>query len=222
MKYSKKTLLITLLPAAVTLYFITQVLVPSVNNYNEQRSKYDEAKQLCEETQTSIDELQNNKKLLKEAAELNNQTADFDIRIPSEFQDEFFLADLGKFSAGTATQIISLDSKNENEFTISNPADDKNKISKKKKKSRRKKAEDTPLLPLTIYEKTFEIKVLGHYNQVINFVDTLENYQRKFIINGVSVEISKSDDKNPNPKIELKIEGSTFKQVRNSESEKTE
>jgi len=216
MKNSKKTILITLIPAVLTVYFISQVLFPAIENYKDLREKFNETKNTCKEAQAKIEELQNNKKLLKETEELNNQVADFDVQLPSAFQDEFFLVDLGKFSINTATQIIALDSKKEKEFAISNPNIDQNKISKNNRRSSRKQ-EAPPLLPLSIYEKPFEIKTLGHYNEIINFVSRLENYQRKFIINGVSAQISKNDEKNPNPKIELTIEGSTFKAVKNSE-----
>jgi len=217
MKNSKKTILITLIPAALTLLFITQVLFPAIQNYNDLRNKFIETKNTYKETQIRVEQLQNNKKILTEIAELNNQVTDFDIQIPSEFEDEFFLVDLGKFSINTATKIIALDSKTEKAFEINNPNDDKNKASKKSK-SKRKKQEEQPVYPLIIYEKPFEIKTLGHYNKIINFVSCLENYQRKFIINGVSAEISKNDEANPNPKIELKIEGSTFKAVKNTET----
>ena len=217
MKNSKKTILIALIPAALTLYFISQVLFPAIGNYNDLREKFNEAKNLHTSTQASIEQLQNNKKLLKENEELNNQVADFDIQVPSEFEDEFFLVDLSKFSINTTTTIIALDSKNEKAFEIINPNVGQDKSSKKKSKSKRKKQEEQPVSPLTIYEKPFEIKTLGHYNQIINFVSCLENYQRKFIINGVSAQISKNDEKNPNPKIELTIEGSTFKAVKNIE-----
>jgi len=217
MKNSKKTILITLIPAVLTLLFITQVLFPAIQNYNDLRNKFIETKNTYKETQIRVEQLQNNKKLLTELAELNNKVADFDIQIPSEFEDEFFLVDLGKFSINTATKIIALDSKKEKAFEINNPNGDQDKTSKKNK-HRRKKQEEQPVYPLTIYEKPFEIKTLGHYNKIINFVSCLENYQRKFIINGVSAEISKNDEANPNPKIELKIEGSTFKAVKNTET----
>ena len=215
MKNSKKTILITLIPAALTLYFITQILFPAIGNYNDLRNKFIETKNLCKETQASIEQLNNNKKLLKETEELNNQVADFDVQVPSEFEDEFFLVDLGKFSINTSTIIISLDSKQEKEFEITNPNENKDKISKKRSVKRRQKKEERPVYPLTIYEKPFEIKTLGNYNRIINFVSCLENYQRKFIINGVSAQISKNDETNPNPKIELTIEGSTFKSEKN-------
>jgi len=215
MKNSKKTILITLIPAALTLYFITQVLVPAVGNYNDLRNKFIETKNIYKETQASIEQLKNNKKLLKETEELNKQIADFDLQIPSEFEDEFFLVDLSKFSINTATQILALDSKKEKEFTINTLKDENDKTSKKKHKSKRKKQEDQTISPVTVYEKPFEIKTLGDYNRIISLVSLLENYQRKFIINGVSAKISKNDEKNPNPKIELTIEGSTFKAVSN-------
>ena len=214
MKNSKKTILITLIPTVLTLLFITHVLSPAIQNYNDLRNKFIEIKNTYEETKTSVEQLQNNKKLLTELAELNNKVADFDIQIPPEFEDEFFLVDLGKFSTNTTTKIIALDSKTEKSFEISNPNANPDKTSKKSN-SKRKKQEEQPVYPLAIYEKPFEIKTLGHYNKIIDFVSCLENYQRKFIINGVSAEISKNDEANPNPKIELKIEGSTFKAVKN-------
>jgi len=216
MNNSKKTILITLIPATLTLYFIIQVLFPSIENYNNLRTKYNETKNICKETQVSIEQLTNNKKLLKEMEELNNQISDFNIQIPSEFEDEFFLVDLSKFSMNTATQILALDSKKEKEFAINNSKDDNDKISKKKNRSKRKKQEDQPIPPVAVYEKSFEIKTLGDYNRIINFVSLLENYQRKFIINGISAKISKNDESNPNPKIELEIDGSTFKAVNNT------
>ncbi len=219
MKNSKKTALISLIPAVLTLYFTTQVLLPAITNYNELADKYKETKNLYKQTQESIEELKNNKKLLKEYEELNNKTANFYIQIPAEFQDEFFLVDLGKFSINTSTKILSLNSKKEKEFTINNINESEKKTSKKekKKKSTKKKKEEKPVYPLTIYEKPFEIKTLGNYNQIINLVTYLENYQRKFIINSISAHISKNDEKKPNPKIELEIEGSTFKAIKASE-----
>lgn len=220
MKNSKKIILITLIPAMLTLYFVSQVLFPAIGHYSDLREKFIETKNTYKETQANVKELQNNKKLLKELEELNNQVADFDIQMPSEFEDEFFLVDLGKFSINTATKITALDSKKEKEFAINNLDNDKNKLNKKKRRS--KKQEEQPTSPLLIYEKPFEIKILGHYNQIISFVSRLENYQRKFIINGVSAQISKDDEKNPNPKIELTIEGSTFKTVKNLDSNNLE
>lgn len=214
MNKAKKTMLITLIPAALTIFFIAKVLFPAIGNYTELREKFNKTETIYKETKASVEELENNKTLLKEMEDLNNQVADFDIQIPSEFQDEFFLIDLGRFSIKTKTNIIALNSKKEKEFAIKNSEDNQNKKSLKKKK-RRKKVEEISISPLTIYEKSFEIKNLGHYNESLNFVKNLENYQRKFIINEISAQISKNDEKNPNPKIELKIEGSTFKSVKN-------
>lgn len=225
MKNSKKSILITLIPAVLTLYFITQVLFPAISNYSDLRGKYNDTKAEYQDTNTKIEQLKNNKKILNNIDELNNQVADFDVQVPPDFEDEFFLVDLEKFSINTATKILSLNSKREKVFEIRSPDSDKDKTSKKKKKKSKKKQDKKTDLPLTIYEKPFEIKTLGHYNQIINFVNCLEIYQRKFIIDGVSAEISQSDESNPNPKIELTIEGSTFKAVENtvdSESEKTE
>lgn len=228
MKNSKKTILITLIPAVLTLYFAVQVLLPEIYKYNDLREQYDETKNTYKETQTNIELLRNNKKLINETDELNKQIADFDIQVPSEFEDEFFLVDLEKFSINTSTKILSLDSKKEKEFEINISSEEKDKSSKKTKKNTKKenkKKKEKPIPPVNVYEKSFEIKTLGHYNQIINFVSCLELYQRKFIINGISAEISKNDENNPNPKIELTIEGSTFKAVNNpnnSESEKTE
>lgn len=212
MQNSKKTILISLIPAMLTLYFIAQVLYPSVQKYLDSREKFHQGINTYKETMANIEGLKNNKKLLEEMQELNEQASEFDIEIPQEFQDEYFIVDLNKFSLNTSTKIISLSSNKEKEMEISTSSD-------KKQKSKRKKhhKEEQPLLPLSIWEKPFQLKTLGHYSEVISFIDCLEGYQRKFIINGISAQISKNDDKNPNPKIEITIEGSTYRTVKNPE-----
>lgn len=218
MNKSRKTLLIVLMPALLTLYFIARVLFPAIGEYSKVMEQFKETKKTYQETQASIEDLQNNKKVLSELSELNKQVSDFDIQVPSEFQDEFLLVDLEKFSKSTLTRIISLDSKKEKEISIKNSADDKDKKSKKKSKNKKQsKKKKEKALPLIIYEKPFEIKTVGYYNNEIKFINLLENYQRKFVINGVSAQISKNDENNPNPRIELTIEGSTFKAVKTPE-----
>jgi len=212
MENSKKIIYITLIPALLTLYFIVRILIPAFGEYGDLRSKYLETQDSYQETQESVDKLKDNKKYLAEIEKLNERVFDFDIQVPSDFQDEYFLVDIGKFSQVSSAKIITVNAKAEKEYKISPPAskdDKKDKKKKRKKKSDKKK--DASENPLVIYEKPFEIKVLGSYKQVIKFVQSLENYQRKFLITGVSAEIAKDDDTKANPRIELTIEGSTFK-----------
>jgi len=210
MENSKKIIYITLIPALLTLYFIVRILVPSFGSYGDLRAKYLETKENCKETQESIEKLKDNKKYLAEIEKLNERVYDFDTSIPSEFQDEFFLVDIGKFSESASTKVTSVSAKAEKEYKII-PAVSQDDKKNKKKKKKTKKKKDVPENPILIYEKPFEIKVLGNYKQVIKFVKNLENYQRKFLITGISAEIAKDDDKKANPRIELTIEGSTFK-----------
>jgi hypothetical protein len=216
MDNSKKTILIMIIPAMLTLYFIARVLFPAIETYRDTKSKFLQTSQTCQQEQAKLDELKDNKILLDELKELNAQVADFEIQTPAEFFDEFFLTDLGKFAINTGTRVISLNSKEEKEFEVK-------PVEKQKKKNKRsKKTEVKPLNPLSIYQKPFEIKAEAHYNQAIAFVENLEDYQRKFIISGISAQIAKSDEKNPNPKIELTIEGSTFKAINSVTSEEIE
>lgn len=208
MKNNKKTLLILLLPTALTVYFIFWILIPSIQAHNDLQKNYKVTLADYNNLRTRVDMLKNNKKLLEETKELNRQTSDFYIQLPSEFEDEFLLLDFGKFSKDTGTKIISLNAGAEKEVQI------KTEEKSKKKRGRRRK-KTAPVLPLNIYEKTFDFTITGYYNKTINFVKTLENYQRKFILNGISAQISKNDEKNPNPKIELIITGSAFTAVNN-------
>lgn len=210
MNKHKKAILIILLPAVMTLYFIFWILVPSIQNLIELKDKFKQTKATYNQQYAQVQTLKNNKKLIKEIAEINSKVSDFDIQMPSEFQDEFLLVDLSTFSVKTKTKIISLDAKTEKEVKIANSNDDK-----KKKKRKKGKKEEKSNSPLNILEKPFEFKVLGHYNSTITFVKMLESYQRKFIINGISAQISKNDERNPNPKIELTITGSTYKSLEN-------
>jgi len=220
MNNSKKTLLIALFPVVITVYFIMQILVPTVKDYLSLRDKYAEAITSYKETHARIEELQNNKKLFSELNELNNNLADFEVQVPAEFEDEFFLSDLERFSGETSTKIISLDSKKEKELEIISQSEEKTKKSRKGKRS--KKSDQSQMLPLSVWERPFEFKVEGRFAKTIAFIDLLENYQRKFIINGVSAKISKSDENNPNPKIELTVQGSIYKQTKNFIIQETE
>ena len=207
MKKNKKILLIILLPVALTMYFIFWVLVPSIQNYNDLGKKVKQTEMTCKTTLEQVEKLKNNKMLLEDIEELDKTIADFGIQLPSEFEDEFLLVDLSMFSIDTKTKIHSLNAKTEKAIEI--------KKEEVQRKSRRRKKEENPVFPLTVYEKPFEFKIVGKYNDTIAFINALENYQRKFIISGVSAQISKSDEKNPNPRIELTINGSSYKAVDN-------
>ncbi len=215
MNNSKKTLLLMLIPVALTLYFIVRIFFPAVESYLNLREQYIQTLDTYKQTQESVEELKDNKKLFVELEKLNNQVADFEIQIPSEFQDEFFLIDIENFSINTGTKIIALDCRKEKELEIKDPQEEKNKEKSKKstQKKKKKNSKEKQVSPLAIWEKPFEVKIVGHYKQALGFVNLLENYQRKFIINGISAKISKSDENNPNPKIELTIQGSTYKKV---------
>ena len=207
MKKNKKILLILLLPFALTMYFVFWVLVPTIQNYNNLSQKVQQTEETYEQTFAQVEKLKNNKMLLEEIEELNQTISDFEVQLPSEFEDEFLLVDLSTFSMDTKTKINSLSAKTEKALEI--------KKEEKRRTSRRRVKEDDPVLPLNVYEKPFEFKIVGKYNDSIAFVNMLENYQRKFIISSVSAQISKNDEKNPNPKIELTIDGSSYKAIKN-------
>lgn len=231
MKNNKKFVLISLIPALLAVYFIFARLVPSINLYIALNEQYKDTFAVYKQTKSNVGELENNKKLLKEIAELNAIIPDFSTQAPKDFDDEYFLIDLGKFSEETSAKLISLTSKKPKEIEIEEAdstkkdnKDNKDKGAKKEKsnKGKKKGKKKKEALPLSIYEKEFEIKTLGKYPEVIAFMQNLENYQRKFIIQSISAEIAKEDENKSNPRVELTITGTTYKALKNKIEEKIE
>ncbi len=86
---------------------------------------------------------------------------------------------------------------------------------KRKKEGKKKNQEETQ--PVTIMEKPFEITTVAYYNEVIEFVSFLEDYQRKVNIDSVFTEVFNDDKNKPNPRVELKIKGSVYKSKLNQQ-----
>jgi hypothetical protein len=60
-----------------------------------------------------------------------------------------------------------------------------------------------------------EITTVAYYNQIIDFIKYLENYQRKINIDSISTKVFEQDKLRPNPRVELKINGSIYKSTVN-------
>ncbi len=211
MTSSKKIFLIGLIPVILIVCFIVLVVTPSVENYFEIQEQVKAEKTEIENTKTLIVGLKNNVKTFKQIEELNKELADFSIEFPEFFEDEIVLIDFEQFAVMTTNKILVLNSKKEQEIKIRNP--EKEKAAKKKKKKRKKKNQPEEIPLVRIIEKPFELKTVAYYNEVIDFINLLDSYQRKVVIKGISAKIFKEDKENPNPRVELVIKGSTFKSV---------
>jgi Tfp pilus assembly protein PilO len=147
------------------------------------------------EAKSRLDSLNNNNGLLKKIKELNQELGNFDINVPSEDNLSILLIDLEKFAESFNVKVLSLNSKPETEKELIDP--------KKKSKSTKPVRKKKTLSPL--YSIPLEISAIGYYQDILNFIDTLENYERKVIIDSIRVENYKEDKFTSNPRVEITI-----------------
>lgn len=207
---SKKLIFLILIPIALTLFFIVKFTLPVVKDYFDLKKDIKKETIAIKNLEKSIKTLKANKSLENELEKLNLELFGFDIEFPSEFKDEILLIDLEMFADEATNKIVELQSSNEKEIKIVNPDEEENKTKRRSRRSRRSKQEEV-IPPLEITEKSFSINTVAYYSQIIDFVGFLENYQRKININGISAKVFNEDKDNPNPRIELQIDGSTYK-----------
>jgi len=201
---SNKILLISLLPCLLTFIFIVYILFPSIGKYSETIQKIKEKTLAYTETQKQINKLNENKALFNKIQKLKNDLATFDIEIPSESDLAVLLVDLERFAQKNKVKITNFSTKNEKEIDIVLP--EKNKTKKHKKKKRKKDQSPVKLSTIPI-----EITILGYYKDNLNFINSLEKYQRKIIINEITASNFKEDEKNANPRVEMSINFDIYK-----------
>lgn len=215
MNSSKKIILMCLIPAVLTVFFIFWFTVPAVSQCLKLNKQITNKKIAIKKTKITVASLETNKKLANRLEEMNAGLIGFNAEFPAEFRDEILLIDLEIFANEAANRIVGLQSLGEREIEIIDPED------KDKKKKRRRKKEKT-LPPLQIMEKPFDINTVAYYSELIDFVDFLETYQRKVNINGISAKIFDDGTDSLDPRIDLKIRASTYKSVINEIKEEEE
>jgi len=197
MDRSKKILILSLIPVFLTIIFIVYFVVPTVTKLNDLNKEFKQEKSSYIESKSQLDALNNNGSLFKNIAELKQKLGDFDVKVPAEDDLSVLLIDLEKFAVSFNVKVIGFNSKPETEKEIIDPK-------KKQPKTTtpvRKKPVASPF-----YSISLEISAVGYYKDILNFINTLENYGRKIAINSVKVENYKEDKISSNPRVQMTID----------------
>ncbi len=205
----KKLIILSIIPVILTIFFVIKFSIPSVQEHLTLKKSIKAEKTALKNTKNNIKTLKENKKLSAKLNKLNSKLAAFEVEFPDQFKDEILLIDLEKFANKTTNRIIKLESQRGKELKIIDPEEEK----LGKKKRRRKEPASVP--PVKIIEKPFEISTIAYYNEIIDFITFLENYQRKINIEGIYTKVFDDDKDSSNPKVELTIKGYTYKSVIN-------
>ena len=209
MNKSQKTLLISFLPSMLTLFFIINIVIPAIGNMNDLNQKLNSEKNWQNSTKEEISLVKENNSLLKNVEKMRDELSDFDIRIPQTRELAILLYDLEKFAKPLNVRVLALNAKSEKIVELDESA--LNQTQKNKKKSIKKKKKSKKLESAILYSIPVEIKVLGHYNDIVKFVNTLEKYQRMVAIDTLTLERYKEDESNSKPRVETTIQGFVYK-----------
>lgn len=218
MSKSQKIILISILPALLTLVFIVYFVAPAIGNMNKLKGELKEEQLAYAETQSKVESLKQDKKLLKKVEELRIKLFNFDTQVPAEDELAILLVDLEKFSKAFNVKVYTLNSGAEKTLEIIDPKEQLSEDKTKAKNTRkaRKKVEDKPV---TLVKIPLEIMVMGYYSDVLNFINTLENYQRKTSIESILVSNYRKDKDNIKPRVELTINCAVYKLISNENTE---
>jgi hypothetical protein len=209
MDRSKKLILYSLIPVALTLFFIFQFTLPSLNGFMELIKLIKAEKESIAGLEGRIAVLKSNKTTQKKLESLNEDLASFDVEFPKNFNDEILLIDLEQFSNVSSAKIMEISSKKDNLMDLQK-SEEPSKTEKKSKRIRcSKKVKQAPLVQ--VFEKQYMLKTLSYYTKLIEFVSYLESYQRKININGIKAQIFNDDKAIPDPRLSAEIEGSIYK-----------
>lgn len=205
----KKLILMSLIPALLTIFFVVKFTIPSVKTYFELKKDIKKETIAINDLKTNIESLKANQALISKLEGLNSELIGFDVEFPKEFGDEILLIDLELFADEAVNRILKVRSMPEADVEIIDPS----KVGEKKKKraSRRGKEEKKDKGPVSIMEKPLELATVAHYKEIIEFVNFLENYQRKINIQGIYTDVFNDDRKVSDPRVHLKIKGSIYK-----------
>lgn len=207
MDKSKKILLISLIPVALTLVFVVYLLMPSIDGYKVAKEDLQTEQESFDETRQKLDLKHENSRLLKEVRKLQGKLGSFKVEVPFVNEDEeaILLVDLDKFSRFSNVKITSMGLSQEKLIEIK-------KDDQKKKKSRKRKAQEEKA-PMELSVIPFDIKITGYYPDLLKFVDALEKYQRKIVISSISASSEQKNDKANN--VEMTISCNIYRLVKN-------
>jgi len=202
MDRTKRVLILSLMPVFLTVIFIMNFVVPAVIKLDKLNKEVKQEKLAYIETKSQLDAFNTNSRLYKNITELRQKLGDFDVRVPAEDDLSILLIDLEKFAESFNIKVTGFNSKSETEKEIIDPKKEKPKSTN----SVRKKPAPSPL-----YTISLEISAVGYYNDILNFINTLENYGRKVVISSVKVEDYKEDKNTSNPRVQITINCEAYK-----------
>jgi len=208
MDKSKKILIVSFAPVILTIIFILYAVAPAVGNYSAANNDYMEEKTAYIDTQNQLNTLKENKSLAIELANLREKLADFDTQIPENDDLAILLVDLQKFAKNNDVKVLSLDADPESPMEIIDPKVQKLK-EKKKNKILAKEKENTE--PVQLYQIPLKLVLLGHYKNILNYINTLELYGRKITLDGILVTKYKTNKNSSEPALEVTINCTVYK-----------
>lgn len=211
MNSSKKILLISLIPGILTLVFILYILLPVIGKMDRVKDNLEAEKASYSAIQSKIASFKADKALLNKIQKLKDEIPDFDIKVPPKNELAILLYDTEKFAGGAKVKISSVTTKTPKSVDIIDPKTIAQQNSNTQRK--KKKTDDTPA---KLIELPLEIVVVGYYPDVLRFIGSIENYQRKVMVNGVSVENYSDDKDKPVPRVQMAIDCSVYTFFRQS------
>jgi Tfp pilus assembly protein PilO len=200
MDRSKKILILSLIPVLLTLIFILYIVIPTVSQLNTVNKEFKQEKISYDDTKSRLDSLNGDRVMLKKIEETKEKLANFDINVPTEDDLSILLIDLEKFGETFNVKVIGMNTKPEEERELS---------SNSKKKTRNSNNKKTVFSPL--YTIPLEISAVGFYQDILGFVNILENYERKITINSVKIENYKEDKEVAYPRVQMTIDAAVYK-----------
>jgi Tfp pilus assembly protein PilO len=219
MENSRKILFLSFIPLALVLVFVLYIILPLVNDLNLNNQNVENKKAQLENAKIKLDKAEQDQKLAGEIIEIQNKLGIFDLAVPEKKDLEILLVDVEKFGTETNNKILGLTANDQKPLEITDTTkDDKNSSVKSKNKKRKiKKIKNKEQQePFSLQEIPIEINVLGYYPNIIKFVQKLENYQRKIVIESIEARDYSKDSDQTTPRVEMKINAKVFVFVKNS------
>lgn len=202
MNNSHKILILSFIPALLTIIFAVYVTFPNISHLKSLHSKLESQKDEMAKTQTDLNNLKNNDKLLNELVDMRGKLYDFDVKIPSTDDLAILLVDFDKLAAQNKLKITTFRTKNSKTIDL-NPEDPS--------KSRRKRSKKSEQPQLKLISIPVETVVVGYYPDVLKFVSNIENYQRKIAVKNVTIRDYQGDKAAATPRVEVTVNYFVYK-----------
>ncbi len=210
MKKSQKIVLISFIPAVLTLVFILYVLMPTLGEKGIYNHKLESKREEILIAKQKLEKAKATQELHQKIIELQKELGGFDLRVPEQQELAMFLIDLEKFADRSNVQVVGLDVRPEKVLAIKDP---KKEAEKAKNKKRRRKKQQEEELPVKVWEVPIEIKLIGFYPDIIKFMNKAEKYQRLISTSGIIVKDHEKDSQKRFPRVKMTITANIYRMV---------